>query len=174
MFIIDKKCSSTYFSFYLTLHLLLFSSDIVGQTDTLNRKDAKGNKTGWWITYLDHNLKELTSDNGAMYCKYSFYFNHHNTYNMGPIGTKEHPVEFSRTDTLSYTFQTFKLLHGEYLSRYANGQIHYQLIAKQGVITLYMEFNQSGQLKTKIDYSTTCGAPRSVCIDTYKPSRKKD
>jgi len=141
------------------------------QTDTLNRTDEKGHKTGWWITFLDKNLKELPSSQGATHCKYAYFHQRFNTYNMGPLGTKDSPVEFPPNDTL--TLNGYKLLNGEYVARYQNGKIRYRLNAMNGVLLLYEEFFSNGALKTRIDYSPTCGRPVKACIETWNKQGKK-
>lgn len=140
----------------------------IAQTDTLNRLDNNGEKVGWWLVYLDQDLKQIKDSSGATYCKLTLYTGKFDHYNMGKIGSKKFPVESSESDTLYY--KGYKLLNGTYTSNYKNGKVRFELTASNGILTEYKEFYENGQIKTQIIYSNQCGTPLRCCIKQYDES----
>ncbi len=133
--------------------------------DQLNRTDEDGKKTGWWIVYLDDDLKQLKDSTGATHCRYTYYTGRYDHYFMGTIGSKKAPVQFSESDTLKRG--KLNLLNGDHISNYETGNVQYLLSARDGIITDYKEFYPEGELKTHLIYSMECGAPIRICIKQY-------
>ena len=137
----------------------------LSQSDTLNRINSDGEKTGWWIIYLDNDLKQLKDSVGATHCRYTYYTGKFDHYNMGTIGSNKSPVQFPPSDTLS--FENLKLLNGEYISNHKNGEARFVLTAINGILTEYKEYYSNGQLKTHFIYSKECGSPIRGCLKTF-------
>lgn len=158
----------------MNLNSLLFFLMSIGstfsysQSDTLNRVDNDGEKMGWWLIYLDDNLKQLKDSSDATHCRYTYYTGKFDHYNMGTIGSKKSPVLFPDSDTLNVNGN--KLLNGDYVAYFKNGKVQFILSAEKGVLTEYREYYDSGQLKTHFIYSPLCGAPIRGCIKTYSSS----
>lgn len=136
--------------------------------DQLNRTDKNGEKTGWWITYLDANLKVLEDSIGASHCMYNYYtgkFYHYRFGGMNELGSKKFPVHFPANDSLK--FGNFSLLNGDYTTYYEDGKIRSVLSASNGVLTEYKQYFEDGKLHLHFIYSAYCGAPIRFCIKQY-------
>lgn len=154
-----------YYTLILVTLLLPFKAS--AQADTLNQYNAEGERTGWWLVYLDEQLKEVKDSSKATHLKYTIYKGKFDYYNMGTIGSKKSPVIFPESDTL--LVNGLKLLNGEYRSNHKNGQTQFILVAKNGVFVDYKEFYPNGQLKTHFDYTEVCGEkPYQWCIYMYE------
>ena len=139
----------------------------IGQTDTLNRVDIDGKKTGWCISYLDENLKVLEDSTDARYCMYNYYRRDIWLYRFGEgYGTKKHPIIFPSTETKK--LGGYILLHGQYSTKYDNGTLRSVLFTKDGFMTAFKFYYPTGQLKFEIIVSKDCGAPTQHCLKEYK------
>jgi hypothetical protein len=147
-----------------SLIFLICSLASFSQSDTLNQIDLDG-KTGWWIIYLDHNLKQLNDSSGATHCRYTYYTGKYDHYNMGTIGSKKSPVIFPESDTLK--FGNLILLHGTYVSNFKDGTVQFSLTAENGILTEYKEYYSNGQLKSIITYTKSNEAPFQTSITVY-------
>jgi hypothetical protein len=156
--------------FVSMLLIVLCSASSFAQSDTLNQLDASLEKSGWWIIYLDDDLKQLKDSTGASYCRYTFYTGKFDHYNMGTIGSKKNPIQFPESDTLK--IGNFKWLNGDYIANHKNGNVHFILSAKSGILTEYKEFYANGILKSHLIYSKECGAPIRTCIKSYDKHEK--
>jgi antitoxin component YwqK of YwqJK toxin-antitoxin module len=134
----------------------------------LNQVNKNGEKTGWWITYLDENLKILEDSIGASHCMYNYYtgkFYHYRFGGMNELGSKKFPVHFPANDSLK--FGNFSLLNGDYTTYYEDGKIRSVLSASNGVLTEYKQYFEDGKLHLHFIYSAYCGAPIRFCIKQY-------
>ncbi|UKN03756.1 hypothetical protein K6119_09655 [Paracrocinitomix mangrovi] len=157
-------------TFYLSIILLCNTQSLFAQSDTLNLYNTNGEKKGWWVIYLDHNLEQVDDSTKATHCRYTYYTGKFDHYNMGAIGTKKTPVIFPKNDTL--TFGGLTMLNGTYSSNYKGGKIHFELSADAGILKEYKEYYKNGQLKTHLIYSEKCGAPIRGCIKLYDENGK--
>lgn len=144
---------------------LFIDSFCIGQADTLNRTDENGERTGWWVVYLDNNLKEVKDSSEATHFNYALYQGKFSYYNMGAIGTKKTPVIFPASDTLEVN--GIKLLNGEYKSNYPDGSVRFVLTVDQGIFVDYKEYYKNGNLNTHFKYTPECGTPYHCCILMY-------
>jgi|GEM_PF-2052104 len=151
----------------LSLLLLVSSATAISQADTLNQLDTNGKKRGWWVTYLDGNLNVLKDSVGATLYMYNYYINDIYLYRFGEgISSKKSPVIFP-ADTASKR-GNFALLHGNYRTKYKNGNTRSDLTAANGFMTNFKQYYPTGQLKFEIIISNDCGAPQQHCIIEYK------
>jgi hypothetical protein len=150
----------------LTLHTVYGQISVVEQCDTLNQVDSAGEKTGWWLTYLDANLVVLKDSIGATHCMYNYYLSDIFLHRYGKgLGSKKHPVHFPTDQSLK--IGKYKLLNGDYITKYKNGNNHAILSASKGVLIYYKEYYPDGKLKHEFIYSEACGAPIRHCIREY-------
>ena len=150
--------------------LLLFFICLIpnshSQSDTLNQFDSNGKKTGWWITYLDKNLKILEDSTGATHCMYNYYRKNIFLYRFGEgYGKKNSPIVFPENDTLK--LGSYTLLHGIYLTKYKNGNLRSKIEAANGYMTGFKYYYPNGQLRFEVIISEACGAPAQHCIKEY-------
>ena len=144
----------------------VFSSFTFSQSDTLNQLNSNLEKTGWWITYLNKDLAKTSDSTQAKYYRYSYFEGKFNYYSMGPIGTKKSPVI---GPTSMQSDGEIPALHGEYKANYNNGQTQFILKAENGRFTEYLEYYKNGNLKTRYDYTKSCGnSLLEYCIYQYK------
>lgn len=149
-----------------TLLVALGSARVLSQTDTLNQRNSSGEKTGWWITYLDVNLKVLDDSIGATHCMYNYYTGNFYHYRYGNgLGSKKYPVIYPEFDTLK--IKNFTLLNGDYLTKYNNGQIRSILSTSNGMLTEYKEYYPDGKLHLQYLYGKECDAPIHNCLKEY-------
>lgn len=150
----------------LTLFVLFSSVNTFSQSDTLNQLDSKGKKTGWWIAYLDENLKVLKDSVGATHCMYNYYVNDIYLYRFGEgYGSKKSPVTPPENNVLKRG--KYILLNGKYVTKYKNGNTRSVLTASDGFMTNFKRYYPTGQLKFEIIISNDCGAPKQHCINEY-------
>lgn len=148
------------------LVLVLISQFAIAQSDTLNRIDVNNKKIGWWIVYLDKDLGITEDTSKANYYRYSYFDDKFDYYNMSRIGTKRNPVI---VPTSIKRDQDIIPLEGEYKANYNNGQTRFILIAQNGKLKEYKEFYKNGALKTRYDYTESCGDTSfHYCIYLYK------
>lgn len=150
----------------LTLFVVFISVISQSQSDTLNQVDSDGNKTGWWITYLDKNLEILKDSVGATHCMYNYYTGkfYHFLYGKG-LGSKKFPVQFPDNDTLK--IGNYPLLHGDYITKYKDGTVRSILTVSNGILIECKKFWPNGQLDDHLIYSVECGFPIRFCIKEY-------
>ncbi len=150
----------------LTLWVVLAMHFAFSQNDTLNQLNAENEKIGWWITYLDKELAKTNDTSEVKYYRYSYFLGKFDYYNMGKIGSKKHPV-IAIVENESYG--QIPPLDGEYRANFGNGQPHIILKADNGRFTEYLEYHKNGNLKTRYDYTKSCGkSPFEYCIYQYK------
>jgi hypothetical protein len=139
---------------------------VFSQSDTLNQFNSNKERTGWWITYLDKDLAITSDTTQAKYYRYSYFDGAFNYYSMGPIGAKKSPV----IGPVSLNSDgEIPPLHGVYKANYTNGQTQFVLKADNGRFTEYLEYYKNGNLKTRYDYTKSCGkSPFEYCIYKYK------
>jgi len=142
-------------------------TDSLPNFNQLNQTNKSGEKTGWWIVYLDHNLKQLNDSIGATHCMYNYYTGkfYHYKFGMNGLGSKKFPVHFPENE--SSKSGSFNLLHGNYNTYYASGEMRCILSASNGILTEYKEYYPSGQLHLDFSYSVECGAPIRTCLKEY-------
>jgi len=71
----------------LTLIALLTIGGICNsQSDSLNKYDSNGEKTGKWVVYLDEYLGEVKDSSKAKYVRYDWYKGKFSYFQMGVIG----------------------------------------------------------------------------------------
>ena len=135
----------------LILPIIFIAVNSYGQSDTLNQFDSDGNKTGWWITYLDENLEILKDSVGATHCMYNYYTGNffHFLYGKG-LGSKKYPVHFPNSDTLM--IGNYPLLHGEYVTKYKDGTVRSILTASNGILIECKKFWSNGELDDHLIY----------------------
>lgn len=151
----------------LTLLIMLITGYSFGQSDTLNQRDEDGKKTGWWITYLDDNLKVLKDSAGATHCMYNYYLKNIFLHRFGEgYGSKKYPIIFPNNDTLK--LDDYTLLNGVYKTKHKNGQVRSVVTASNGVLMHFKMYYPNGQLRFEIDYTVECGAAKQYCIKEYK------
>jgi len=149
----------------LLIFTLLISQSSFSQTDTLNRFDGNNKKTGWWVVYLDKDLAITKDTSKAVFFKYSFFQGKFDYFNMGKIGTKKNPVIQPASNL---TGKKIQALDGEYRLNYNDLQPRFILKAQKGKLTEYKEFYEDGTLKTRFDYTESCGdTPMHYCIYLY-------
>lgn len=137
----------------------------------LNKTDKNGEKTGWWIMYLDANLKVLEDSIGATHCMYNYYTGKFYHYRFGNgLGSKKFPVHFPVNDSLK--LGNFVLLNGDYTTYYEDGKIRAVLSVSNGVLTEYKQYFEDGKLHLHFIYSTDCGAPIRFCLKQYDKEGK--
>ncbi|MBD3636465.1 MAG: hypothetical protein HUJ25_03910 [Crocinitomicaceae bacterium] len=141
----------------LTLFLVLGSVSALSQSDTLNRTNSDGEKTGWWIIYLDDNLKQLKDSVGATHCRYAYYSGLDYEYNKGIIKSDESSIQFPASDTLM--LGSLKLLNGDYVAYHDKGNVKFVLTAQNGFLTEYIEYHTDGRVKTHFVYFMHDGVP---------------
>ncbi len=150
----------------LTLFVLFSAATTFSQAYTLNQLDSNGKKTGWWITYLDDDLRVLNDSVGAKLCMYNYYINSIYLYRFGEgYGSKKSPVIFPAKNEL--TWGKYNLLNGKYSTTYKNGNTRSVLTASEGFMTNFKSYYSTGQLKFDIVISNDCGAPQQHCIIEY-------
>jgi hypothetical protein len=150
---------------YLFILLLAFAFVSRAQSDTLNKVNAKGERYGWWIVYLDDNLEAVKDTADATHYHYTMYSGKFNYYNMGAIGTKKTPVIFPSSDTLETN--GLKLLNGEYKSNFKSGKLRFVLKVENGIFVDYKEYYENGNLNTHFKYTIECGTPNHYCVLVY-------
>jgi len=147
-------------------------SEILAHPDInqLNRINEEGEKTGWWIVYLDDNLKQLEDSVGATHCMYNYFTGkfYHYSLGIGGLGSKKTPLQFPAGDTLK--LGNFNLLSGDYVTNYQSGNVQSVLSAENGIATEYKEYYPDGQLHLHFIYSAACGAPIHMCLKEYDKS----
>lgn len=149
--------------YFLVLVAGSFSTNAQG--DTLNQFDGNNNKTGWWVTHLDRELAETDDEILAKYFKYSYFDGKFDYFNIGKIGTKKNPV--ITPDDENHI--GIAALDGEYKAEHNNGKIRFVLSAKKGRLIEYLEYYPSGILKTRFDYTVSCGETElHYCIYQYE------
>jgi hypothetical protein len=155
---------------YLTLTFLALMQAVVscGQSDTTDISKEDTTNSHWVLIYLDQYLASVKDSAEATHCYYALFTGKFNHHNMGAIGSKKHPVHYPVSDTILVTNK--KLLNGKYYATHKNGNIQFELIAKEGVFQQYREYYKSGQIKNEIFYSSACGAPVRTCIIQYDKS----
>lgn len=147
------------------LAITLFSLSAISQNDTLNRYDTNNNKTGWWKVYLDKYLAETKDMSQAKYYKFSYFEGKFDYFNMGSIGSDKNPVI---APVSNESTEEIPALDGEYKANYSNGQTKYIYVADNGKLTEYREYYENGTLKTRFDYTKSCGdEPFHFCIYLY-------
>lgn len=150
----------------LTLLVIFSSVNTFSQSDTLNQFDSNGKKTGWWIAYLDENLKILKDSVGAAHCMYNYYRRDIHLYRFGEgYGTKKNPFIFPENNTLK--LGSYKLLNGTYVTKYKSGNTRSVLTASEGFMTNFKKYYPTGKLEFEIIISKKCGAPKQHCIMEY-------
>ncbi|MEN9999752.1 MAG: hypothetical protein RI922_2742 [Bacteroidota bacterium] len=148
------------------LALLFICQLSKAQSDTLNRFDANNKKIGWWIVYLDCFLAISDDGNRINYYMFSYFDGKFNYFNIGKIGTKRNPVIRPASHKISSQTQP---LDGEYKANFSNGQTRFVVNAQKGILKEYKEFRKDGTLKTRFDYTESCGdTPFHYCIYLYK------
>ncbi len=153
-------------NFILILFILFSAATTFSQADTLNQFDSNGKKKGWWIAYLDEDLKVLNDSVGATLCMYNYYINDIYLYRFGEgNGSKKSPVIFPENNTLKWA--KYRLLNGKYVTKYKNGNTRYVLTASEGFMTNFKHYYPTGQLKFEIIISNDCGAPQQHCLVEY-------
>lgn len=150
----------------LILFVIFSSIHTFGQSDTLNLVDSDEKKTGWWITYLDKNLRVLKDSIGATHCMYNYYWKNIHLYRHEKgSGSKKYPIHFPENDTSS--LGNYVRLDGKYITKYKNGNVRSILSASKGILIEFEKYYPEGQLKFKIIYSEECGAPIQNCLREY-------
>lgn len=150
----------------LTILVIFSSVNSFSQSDTLNQLDSNGKKTGWWIAYLDENLKVLKDSVGATHCMYNYYRRNIFLYRFGEgLGKEKVPVIFPENDTLK--IGNYTLLNGTYIRKYKSGNIRSVLTASAGFMTNFKKYYPTGALEYEIIVSKKCGAPIQHCIMAY-------
>lgn len=147
------------------LFIVIQSGLVYSQSDTLNRFDAAGERTGWWIVYLDDNLDQVKDSSAATHFHYTLYKGKFNYYNMGAIGSDKTPVIFPESDTL--VINGLKLLNGVYRSNFKNGKTRFELTVENGIFVDYKEYYENGNINTHFKYIAECGTPFHGCILMY-------
>lgn len=148
------------------LAILVIYQSAIAQSDTMNRFDANNKKTGWWLVYLDKDLAITEDTKKANYYRYSYFEGKFDYFNMGRISTRKNPVI---APTSFKSNNEIKPLDGEYIANYSNGQGRFILIAQNGKLIEYKEFYKNGILKTRFDYTESCGdSSFHYCIYLYK------
>lgn len=146
----------------ILLITILISQFSRSQSDTLNQTDSNFQRKGWWIVYLDKDLALTKDTTEAVYYKFSYFDGKFDYFNMGRIGTRKNPVIAPST---LISKSEIEPLDGEYKANYTNGQARFVLIAKNGKLIEYKEYYKDGTLKTRFDYSESCGdTPFHYCI----------
>ena len=144
---------------------LILSTSILAQSEGINQYDANNEKTGWWIIYMDKNLKTVEDSSEASYYRYGYFIGKFNYYSMGPIGTRRNPMVPPESQQNS---NSLILLNGTYEGHYSNGRVRFRLKAKDGKFISYEEFYKTDVLKTFFDYTTSCGSTEfNFCISEY-------
>lgn len=150
----------------LTLLFVFGSTQAFCQSDSLNQLDSDGKKTGWWITYLDENLKVIKDSSGATHCMYNYYLRNIFLYRFGEgYGSKKYPIIFPDNDTLK--LGNYILLDGKYITKYKNGNVRSVLTASKGIVIEFKKYYSTGQLNFEIIISKECGAPVQHCLREY-------
>lgn len=148
------------------LALTAMSHIAISQVDTLNNIDVNNEKTGWWIIYLDQDLAVTTDMSKAKYYKFSYFDGKFDYFNTGKLGTNKNPVIATASSLVN---NDIPALNGEYKANYCNGQTRFILIAQNGKLKEYKEFYKTGTLKTRFDYTESCGdTPFHYCIYLFK------
>lgn len=147
--------------------LIVFSSvNTFSQSDTLNQFDSNGEKTGWWIIYLNDNFEKQEDSVGATHLMYDYRTGWFSHYSWGQaLESKKHSVYFPDNDTLKVGRYT--LLNGDYITKYKDGTIRSVLSASNGILIEYKKFWPNGQLDDHFIYSAECGAPIHTCLLEY-------
>lgn len=60
-------------SFGLLLTVLIINVSASAQVDSFNQFDTNGKKVGWWIVYLDKDLKTVEDSSEATYYRYTLF-----------------------------------------------------------------------------------------------------
>lgn len=151
---------------FLTLLVIFASVQAFSQSDTLDQRNSDGEKTGWWITYLDENLKVLKDSVGATHCMYNYYTGKFFHYRYGNgLGSRKYPVHFPENDSLK--LGSFILLNGDYITKFKSGKVRSILSTSNGLLIEYKEYYEDGQLHEHFIYSTECGTPIRNCLKEY-------
>ncbi len=132
--------------FLICFGLTLFS---YGQ-DTLNQFDSNGNKQGRWVVYLNDHWKELKDENGAKFCRYTWYEHGKNIYPMGAMSKKHRMEEVVHSNIY---IGKARLLDGTYNWIDKNDRIMFALVLDNGEFVAYNEFTTTGELKQLFDYT---------------------
>lgn len=160
--------------FLFTFIMIVGTFFSFSQSDHLNRLDSNDDKMSWWIIYLDNNLKQLDGITYATHCRRTYYKggfdNNNNNNNTGRIEYDKNPIQFPENDPIK--LRGLNLLNDTYTSKYKNGQIHYSLSAKNGILWKYKDFYSNRQLKTRMNYSEKFGTPLRNYIKAYDKEDK--
>ncbi len=137
------------------LVIVLVSQASVGQGDTLNRSNVKGEKTGWWIVYVDEDLSRTDDTLEARFAVYSWFEDDFEYFKMGRIGTRKQPVIAPAVKP--NTNWTIPPLDGKFIAKHKNGTIRFEVLANEGRLTYFKEYYKNGILKTHFDFTESCG-----------------
>jgi len=122
-----------------------FAQDKLNQLDSVEKKDGK------WIVYLDYSWKEVKDSSNAVYYRYAYYDHGLNLYHIGGRGPKKYKHE-PINDTVGRKGKLI-LLNGEYKSYDKKGRLVYVNTFTNGDYVLYKEYDKSGNLRMKMDFS---------------------
>ncbi len=149
-----------------SLAILTISQCAFSQSDTLNNYNSNKEKVGWWITYLNKDLKPLKDSNQAVYYKYSYFEGDFDYYPLSQVGTEKSPI-ISKEST--YEGETAIPLDGEYKTTHKNGKTKFLIQASNGKLIKYSEFYKNGNLKHTFNYTEMCGDTfLNYCIYLYE------
>ena len=144
---------------YLKLILFLFlisSSKLYAQSDTLNQYDANGEKTGYWIIYLDANWKKITDSTQACSSRYAYFIKGGNLYPMASWGKKGYTLKRNGQVVECKTGNP-ELLDGEYKWYDNKGSLISTHVLKNGIYQSYEYYYKNGVLKGGFAYTEQCG-----------------
>lgn len=148
--------------FFLFWVMALFS---YSQTVSINQLDSAGKKNGKWTVYLDYHWNEVKDSTKAVYYRYGHYKHGTKLISIGSRGSKKYTYE-PANDTVGRKGELI-LLNGEYRSYDKGGALKFINVFDNGEYVSYKEFDKSGKMVTRIDFTLKFNMPAHTCYFIY-------